>query len=443
MKKKFLLAAIPVLMVLASCTYMQSATKAQLNQNFLKEDTVAHEEIFDGAELQLINNSNKAEGPQPLRAPADITEPIIGVQYVTGTKQHRGENKPVISFRYVAVIQSKHVKAEWIRAVSSQSGGELKAKAVKESTVAYTAISNGSTYITAEDMGGSCFVVYTLYDIPLFEHNEDGIFNCNWSYIAAGLKLTDLDDPEESTMSKIVAVEIGNRNHFSFYESALADERGYFAAGIIEDSGTAENQRVVPLPKDGDDNHAKKTFEFAPEDHFGVFKWSSTEFKFLGSFNNRYETFYTGQSEELSSNYAKLYCAGTYTLFVNNSDQYGLGADHLYDDLYLNATSWGYGDARYALYAFGGSGGEEWFDFESTGEAGHYQIEDFDVAAYPSFNLCRMNGNSGHEANNWDNRWNQTGNISYRDTYATILDVKNTFSVWFEGGDHNNSYSRS
>ena len=431
MKKRFLLAIIPALMALSGCSRIQPDNKVQFNDNFLKEDTLAHEEIFDGSDLQLLSDSNVSKGPQPLRAPIDITEPVIGVQYVTGTKQHRGENKPVISFRYVAVIQSRHVKAEWIRAVSSQSGDPLKARAVKESTVAYSAINNGNEYITAESMGGSCFVVYTLYDIPLFEHNEDGIVNCNWSYIAAGLKLTDLDDPEESTMSKIVAVEIGNRNHFSFYESSLADERGYFAAGIIEGSGTAANQRVVALPKDGDDNHAKKSFEFVAGDRFGVFKWSSTEFKFLGSFNKRYETFYTGQSDDMSSNYAKVYKDNTYTLFVNNDDMYGLGPDHLYVDLFLDATNWGYGDARYAIYAFGGSGGAQWFDMGSTGVDGHYQYEDFDVIAFPSFDLVRMNGATTE--NNWDNKWNQTSDISYKASYATILDVQNTFTVNYDG----------
>ena len=436
MKKRFLLAIIPALMALAGCSNIKQAPKTQMNENFLREDTLAHEDIFDGSELQLLNKSSVSKGPQPLRAPIDITEPVIGVQYVTGTKQHRGENKPVISFRYVAVIQSRHVKAEWIRAVSSQSGDPLKARAVKESTVAYSAINNGNEYITAESMGGSCFVVYTLYDIPLFEHNDDGIVNCNWSYIAAGLKLTDLDDPEESTISKIVAVEIGNRNHFSFYESDLVDARGYFAAGIIEGSGTAANQRVVALPGDGASNNAKKDLALVAGDRFGVFKWSSSEFKFLGSFNRRSETFLSIQSDTLSSNYVKIVENGTYTLKVNNSDYFGFEIEHLYIDLYFTPGPWDtVGDEeRFEINDF--SSGLHTFELVD-GETDVYVYHNFDVGSEQTAGLNLVRMDASKEENKWESKWNQTGNIYYKDGHS-IVDNHFTMTGW-----NDDSYSRS
>ncbi len=48
MRNKLLLIALPALMVMSSCTYMEHATKVDL----FKEDTVAHEEVFGGQAIQ-------------------------------------------------------------------------------------------------------------------------------------------------------------------------------------------------------------------------------------------------------------------------------------------------------------------------------------------------------------------------------------------------------
>ena len=453
MKKKFLLAIIPALMALSSCTYMQSATKAGMNANFLQEDTLAHEEIFDGSDLQLIN-PKQDDSNLPLRAPEDIVEPIIGVQYQEDTMEYDGQQRPVISFRYVAVIHSRHVKAEWVRAVSSQSGAEFKAKATKESTVAYSAISNGDDYITAESMGGTCFVVYTLYNIPLFEHIINGVANCNWSYIAAGLRLTDLDDNSKSTMSKVVCVEIGNRNHFSFHEEDLADDRGYFAAGIIEGSGTAANQRVVALPGDGDDNHAKEDFGLKKGDKFGVFKWSETSFKFLGSFNQRYETFYTKQSTALSSNYAEIAADGDYTLFVNNSDQYGFSASSMDVDIYLDTTDRWYTGVNKEVfviyYRHGSTDNWSWIRM-TTDVAGELYKYTLDVIAHPVFILLREPTSIGASGDGWPGCDNQTSNITFNsadstsDGHASAFNNQFKITYWHDGtddGTSNSSYWR-
>lgn len=424
MKKKFLLAIIPALMAMSSCTYMQAGTKVQMNPNFLKEDTLAHEELFNGSELKLLNYNENSE--LPLRAPEDIEDaPVIGVQYAESTKNYKGEDRPVISFRYVAVIKSRHVKAEWSRAVSSQSGDTLKPKAIKESTVAYSAINNGSEYITAESMGGSCFVVYTLYDIPLFEYNETGVVNCNWSYIAASLKISDLDDLSKSTTSNVVAVEIGNRNHFSFHEDDLLDERGYFAAGIINGLGTAAEQVVVPLPEDGSNNHAKLTTSLKAGDRFGIFKWSETEFKFLGSFNRRDDSYFTKQSETISSNYAQIANNGTYTLTVDNDDRYDFSASSMTVLLCLDTTDyWGNGSGeRFAIYYEA----ETWTWANLTavnpveGKSSFYTIS-LDVIVHPVFILCRMNKS---EDNGWNSEghqrvYNQTQNITFRSSVGAL-----------------------
>lgn len=444
MKKKFLLAIIPALMALSSCTYMQSATKAGMNANFLQEDTLAHEEIFDGSDLQLIN-PKQDDSNLPLRAPEDIVEPIIGVQYQEGTMEYDGQQRPVISFRYVAVINSRHVKAEWIRAVSRQDGHPLKAKATKESTVAYTAITNGDTYITAEDMGGTCFVVYTLYNIPLFEHKINGVDNCQWSYIAAGLKVTDLDDNTKSTMSKIVAVEIGARHHFSFSESTVTNAKPYFIEGRI--GGNNNQLKVLDGDVSGETNLAKKRPNLGADgwtwkagDNFGLFKWSSDDFKFYGNHDRTYDKHYIAKDERISTNYSLIGVDGDYTLYLNESGNYGLTAEEtipLPTTVYLNVknTVWISG-ANNESFAVWQTSLNEWVTYSSSND-GLYTFTDVDTAHDILF--VRYDKT---KSPNWD--WgNQTDNIDYDQSEVFIMNDTFTITGWSDGGGGHSGYTRS
>lgn len=74
--------------------------------------------------------------------------------------------------------------------------------------------------------------------------------------------------------------------------------------------------------------------------------------------------------------------------------------------IYLNAQSWGYSDARYAAYFFDPA---KWVDMKKVdGETFIYEV---DVpAGYTKVIFVRMNG--GTTANNWDNKWNQTGDLT-------------------------------
>ena len=74
--------------------------------------------------------------------------------------------------------------------------------------------------------------------------------------------------------------------------------------------------------------------------------------------------------------------------------------------LYLNAKDWGYGDARFAAYFFDPA---KWVDMTKVeGETYIYEVEV--PAGYTQVIFVRMNGNT--TANNWDNKWNQTGNLT-------------------------------
>ena len=85
--------------------------------------------------------------------------------------------------------------------------------------------------------------------------------------------------------------------------------------------------------------------------------------------------------------------------------------------LYLSPNSnWTTDGARFAVYAYGS--GEAWYDMSHT-YGGKYEATIDDK--YPNVIFCRMN--PGKTANNWDNKWNQTGDLT------VPTDAKNLYTV--------------
>ena len=87
-------------------------------------------------------------------------------------------------------------------------------------------------------------------------------------------------------------------------------------------------------------------------------------------------------------------------------------------------SNWKQSNARFAAYFFGN--GETWVSMTKV-TADLYKVEIPTDKTYPSVILCRMNGST--TANNWNNKWNQTGDL----TIPT--DGKNLFTVPNESWD--------
>ncbi len=86
--------------------------------------------------------------------------------------------------------------------------------------------------------------------------------------------------------------------------------------------------------------------------------------------------------------------------------------------LYLTPNSnWTQASARFAAYFFGN--GEQWSSMTDGDGDGIYEVEV--PSGYPNVIFCRMNPSAS--ANNWNNKWNQTGDL----TIPT--DGKNHFTV--------------
>ena len=86
--------------------------------------------------------------------------------------------------------------------------------------------------------------------------------------------------------------------------------------------------------------------------------------------------------------------------------------------LYLTPNSnWTQANARFAAYFFGN--GEKWSSMTDSDGDGSYEVAV--PSGYPNVIFCRMNPSAS--ANNWNNKWNQTGDL----TIPT--DGKNLFTI--------------
>ena len=72
-------------------------------------------------------------------------------------------------------------------------------------------------------------------------------------------------------------------------------------------------------------------------------------------------------------------------------------------------TNWKQDNARFAIYFYGN--GETWVSMTAVGSTGYYYANIPSDKEYPNCIFCRMNPSTS--ANNWNNKWNQTGNLSF------------------------------
>ena len=77
--------------------------------------------------------------------------------------------------------------------------------------------------------------------------------------------------------------------------------------------------------------------------------------------------------------------------------------------LYFKPNSnWKQANARFAAYFFGN--GTTWVNMVDTDGDGIYVVKEQPSKTYPNVIFCRMNPSAS--ANNWDNKWNQTGDLT-------------------------------
>lgn len=95
--------------------------------------------------------------------------------------------------------------------------------------------------------------------------------------------------------------------------------------------------------------------------------------------------------------------------------------------LYLKPNSnWKADNARFAAYFFGN--GEKWVSMTDSDGDGVYEVAV--PAGYPNVIFCRMN--PSQTANNWNNKWNQTADLTVPTNGNNMYTVKE--GTWDKGG---------
>lgn len=74
-------------------------------------------------------------------------------------------------------------------------------------------------------------------------------------------------------------------------------------------------------------------------------------------------------------------------------------------------NDWKSDGARFAVFLCNGSTGDRWYSMEDKDGDGIFEVKINVGENHKTIIFCRMNG--GNTTNNWNNKWNQTGDLSY------------------------------
>ena len=96
------------------------------------------------------------------------------------------------------------------------------------------------------------------------------------------------------------------------------------------------------------------------------------------------------------------------------------------DTVYLKPNSnWTQAGARFAIYYFGA--GEKWVDMTDSDGDGVYESV-IPTGGYTSMIFCRMN--PGNQTNNWNNKWNQTADLTYSSATPVFTFTSSSNGTW-------------
>lgn len=210
----------------------------------------------------------------------------------------------------------------------------------------------------------------------------------------------------------------------------LSEESGLGVVGSFAASGWAADEILYTTPTEG--LLVAAGVELAAYDSFKirtVGSWDAENYG-RGDINyikaNKYVTAVDG-----SANNFTVEAAGTYDIYFNQTtlavyvmtagtdiaeatEQTENGEEPVTEDpevtenvLYFAPhANWTQAGARFAAYFFGD--GDAWVGMTDSDADGIYEVN-IPVGGYTSVIFCRMN--PGAVANNWDNKWNQTGDL--------------------------------
>ncbi len=323
MKNRFLLLAIPALVVLSGCNNASTSGMSKATKVFV-DDCFAHEESFgEAGELVKFNSGIRRAAP---------TVDGVGVQMSDdGTKM-----------RFVATVDNPEsvISATWTRnIVSLVNGVEVRPESTKSPTGYYTIINDGG--VAANAPTGKGFVVYTITNIP--ENAK--------SAISVNLKLENVDG---TTYSNTYVVNANSGAELGTYGR---DESSFTLSKFM--GGTKEQDENTIDPEN---NFASFTISLNKDEVFNIYGHDGINHKFVVVSASKL----TGDAsnyffEENPGKFIKANYSADYILYLNKSLQLYTSATNVVRKIsidFSDVTWWRNGAYTY-LYAFNNTNGKK------------------------------------------------------------------------------------
>ena len=206
---------------------------------------------------------------------------------------------------------------------------------------------------------------------------------------------------------------------------SISQAKTYYLKGSFNE-WTASSEYILTdmTATMGEEEHKTQeltiTKELSKNDELKI--WDSSDHWYEQGVDNCSYVDKWGRVTDDSDNYV-VPMTGTYNIYLKF---YDTGDKQVYltasnpTTLYLKPnTNWSTDSARFAAYFFNDSE-NEWLDMSLDGDYYKVNVPEGD---YNKVIFCRMN--PGTTENNWDNKWNQTGNLSldYRSIYELAEDA--------------------
>ena len=339
MKKKFTLAVLPALMVLAGCS-----GASQPQNNYYVEDTLMHEEIFG----ELPNLEAQAEEvPARKELPASgLWTPVLGFQ-------SKDNGNGTSSIRIVAAIQSTITTATWTRCVHTPDGAIKagKGRADRLAHTFYERLNNDTkpteyaNTVAEQDEGSGAtpfayYAVYCLLNIP----SSDSAY-----YVDTFITVTD---GEHTTHSKVGSVNVADSTKKMAYS---IDEGSRYVAEI---NGALRESTEDP---ESGDLFRLSNIKFAASNTLAVLYIDATNLKYIrygyDSLNKSYADF-----GGVAGGLVTVTHAGTYDIRFNDANKI-----HFNKMVYFGIVngSWDW-EGNLKIHCFGGEGTTTWPGVDMT-----------------------------------------------------------------------------
>ncbi len=358
MKKSLLLAVLPTLLILSSCS---AGPKNKAEPRFV-EDTLAHNEIF-GALPDFEPNQKQL---QPKKAfEGELYAPVLGYQ--------RKDNGSTYSVRFVAAVNSEWgvENLTWTRSVHNLNGVAAKPKANKSVTTLYDALATDAdpayaTDVEADEDGSkpfNAFAAYCLLNIPS-EYSDYYVDAYMTVSVGNKTKVSSVGSLNVADSSKKMKYELGDRNR------NIAEING-----VLTETDTLK-----------DDNHyniyslslaANQSIRWWYIDKDNLTYALCTDFS-IGRTNPDFEM---GSNGELIAKHK-----GTYNIFLNNSNKF-----YFEKKIYFQAPDFWENDNTSAWVQLNYNGGND-YEAMIANEYPHQYYIFCDISYYNWIKFYRASG---------------------------------------------------